>query len=120
MQLFPLPGWSDGVRTGAVDGQPNAASVDVAGRGDGVDGPNWGRTVEALAPVPGSTEVLGGVLEITPGHVEADAVAPDVVEGVSGVDVAAGFANGDDQFRFVVEIGGRRRVSFEHRPPFSF
>ena len=69
-------------------------------------GPIGGRTVEALAPVPWSAEVFGGVLEITPGHVEADGVAPDVVEGVSGVDVAAGFADGDDQFGFVVEICG--------------
>jgi hypothetical protein len=60
----------------AVDAQPDFAVVGVADVGHGVDRRRRGRRVEALGPVPRPTQPLGLVLQVAPGQVDADAVAP--------------------------------------------
>ena len=50
-------------------------------------------------------------LQVTPGHVQAYRIAPDVAHGVGRLDVAATDADRHHQFDLVVQVGGQRRVS---------
>ncbi|MGY3356542.1 hypothetical protein ACVWZK_003205 [Bradyrhizobium sp. GM0.4] len=66
--------------------------------------------VKALADLPRLLLRGHPVLEIAPGHVEAERVAIDVVERLLGRDVAAaGFQRGD-QLDLVVIVLGQRRI----------
>ncbi len=66
--------------------------------------------VEALAHVPRTAHVLRLVLQVAAGHVEADAVAEDVFQGLVDRNVGAARLHGDDQLHLVVQILGRRRI----------
>ena len=101
---------------GEVGGLPHLAvhlQLDPAARGVHALGRHQlahGRgEVEALAHVPGAAGLLGLVLQVAPRHVEAGAVAPDVLQRVRHRDVRAGRADGDHQLHLMVQRlrGGR-------------
>src|SRR4029078_12101495 len=51
-----------------------------------------------------------GNLQVAAGKIDPDAVAPDVAQGVRGLEVAAAALERDDEFDLVVAVLGQRRV----------
>src|SRR4051794_37709032 len=81
-----------GLTSLAVDVEPDGTQARVADPRRGHQGRKRPRSVERLCNVPGTPCLLGHGLQVAPGHVEADAVAPDVVEGALDGDVASALA----------------------------
>ena len=59
----------------------------------GTSGVHGRRCLEGLADFPGATELLGLALKVAAGHVEADAIAEDVVERLLDRNVRAALAS---------------------------
>ncbi len=74
------------------------------------DGRDRGRGVEALGDAPRVAAALGGGLDIAERHVEADAVAEHVAQGVFGADVPPAGADRDHDLDFVMQAQGERRA----------
>ncbi len=68
------------------------------------------RSVERLADFPRPLHFARRDLQVAAGQIDADAVAPDAVIGLLGLDVqSAGFQR-DHQLDFVMHVLGQRRV----------
>ena len=83
--------------------------VDLA-LGGAPDRPDRRRVVEALADVPRPARLLRLALQVAPGHVEADGVAPDMAHRIGGLDGLAGLADRDDELDLVVQVLGQGRI----------
>ncbi|OCB48293.1 hypothetical protein A5721_05110 [Mycobacterium vulneris] len=94
----------------AVDAQPDLAAARVADVGDRMNRRARGGGVEPLGPVPRPAELLGLVLQIAAGQVDADAVAPDQAQSIVRCHVAASGAQRHHELDLVVERRGQRRV----------
>ena len=79
-------------------------------RRDRMDRPDRRRLLEGLADAPGTALLLHVVLQVAAGHVQADAIAPDVLGRVGRRDVAPAAADGHDQFDLMVQVLGQARV----------
>ena len=72
-----------------------------------MDRPQRFGLLDVLAGVPGSAGVAGNELQVAAGHVEADGVTIDQVQGVCLGDLTARLADGDDQLDLVLIVLGR-------------
>jgi hypothetical protein len=66
-------------------------------------------TLSQIAPLAGCP-ILAELLQVAARHVEADAVAEDVLIRFLGVDAAAALADGHHHFGFIVEVRRLRRI----------
>src|SRR5581483_12009599 len=94
---------------GAVYRERDGALLEMAGLARRMDRTEHRGVIEALADLPGLLLRGHAVLEIAPGHVEAERVAIDVIERLFRRDVAAaGFQRGNQLDLMVVVLGQRR------------
>ncbi len=66
--------------------------------------------VEALAPVPGTLLVLGVLLQVAAGQIDAHAITEDMIERGLARDIGAAFGDGRHQFDFMLQVLGLGRV----------
>src|SRR5262249_39407715 len=94
----------------AVDGQPDAPGFEMPDLRDRPQRSDRCREIKTLAPVPGTALLTGLKLEIPAGQIDADAVAPDMIERALDRDVGPALPDRDDQLDFVVKVLGQRRI----------
>src|SRR5690606_5107746 len=94
----------------AVDVEPDGARRRVPDFTRWNERRSGGGVLEGLANLPGAAKLLRFALEVAPGHVEADAVAPDVRERVLGLDVTAAGLQCDDHLDLEVDVRGTGRI----------
>src|SRR5438094_7708078 len=90
----------------AVHLEPELAFFRVTSLRGGGDRPHRGRLVEILAEGPRPAFVLSDLLQITPGHVQAHRVTPDVIVGFDRGDLVAACADNRDHLGLPVVVGG--------------
>ncbi len=77
---------------------------------DRVDRADRAGIVGALAELPGAAQILCLLLQVAPGHVEADGVAPDTVQRLLDRDVLAALAEEGDELDLEMIVLGLRRI----------
>src|SRR5207247_8536021 len=93
----------------AVYLEPELAFFRVAPLRGGGDRPDRGGLIEILAEGPGPAFVFSDLLQITPGHVEAHRVTPDVLVGLGRRDLVAARADYGDHLGLPVVVARHRR-----------
>src|SRR5437773_5371227 len=93
----------------AVYLEPELAFFGVAPLRGGGDRPDRGGLIEILAEGPGPALVFSDLLQITPGHVEAHRVSPDVLAGFGRRDLVAACADYRDHLGLPVVVARHRR-----------
>src|SRR3954454_15384383 len=86
---------------------PARGMADLCSRVNGADGP---RRIGRLAQFPWAAELLGLVLEVAPGHIEADAVSINIVERRLDRNVAPALAERHHHLNLEMVVGRFRRV----------
>src|SRR5258708_15199687 len=94
----------------AVHRQPDAALARMAGLRDRTQRRDRAGRVETLRPVPRTALFLRDDLQVAARQVDADAVAPDVIERLVRRNRLTGLADRDDQFDLVLHIRSQRRI----------
>src|SRR3982075_3195710 len=74
------------------------------------DGAAGRRGVEALSDFPWKAQIAGVTLAVAPRQVDADGIAPDMIERLPDRDVAPAEPERDHQFHLELEIRGERRI----------
>ncbi|KFI32620.1 hypothetical protein CG51_01510 [Haematobacter missouriensis] len=90
----------------SIHRQRDGAVVRVADLGHGMKGGYRRGVVRGLCRLPWATGLLCLRLKVSAGHVEADAIAIDVIQRLDRGDVAPALRQSDDQFDFMVQVGG--------------
>src|SRR4051794_22437440 len=86
---------------------PARGMADLCSRVKWADG---ARRIGRLAQFPWAAQLLGLVLEVTPGHIEADAVSIDMVERRLDRNVAPALAERHHHLNLEMVVGRFRRV----------
>src|SRR5438309_6669985 len=93
----------------AVHFEPELAFFRVPAFRRGGDRPHRGGLVEILSEGPRPAFVFSDLLQITPGHVQADGVTPDVLVRPGRGDLVAARADNRDHLGFPVVVARHRR-----------
>lgn len=71
-----------------------------------MDRSNGPGKIRSLAQLPGTPELFGLVLQVAAGHVQADRIAEDMVEGLLDGNVPSALGQRHHQFDLEVVIAG--------------
>src|SRR5689334_3786139 len=88
----------------AIDGKPKPAALKMADRAGGVERTDRRRPIKCLADLPRTAHLAHFHLQVPPGHVEPNRIAPDMIERLSRRNIRSALADGSDQLRLVVVV----------------